>query len=307
MRALIVIAHYFHPEENPRHSAVNAAKRTDRGNAVRRVIASWRHVFGATATLNIEKRAFEPVTGHIDGMAICVLTTKGRHLLDPEFCKANGVQLIDCAIENPRYLGFQATKIFAEARNHFDYFVFSEDDLLVCDPLFFDKYRWFGETFGYRRLLMPNRFEWNLKGPAVKTYIDGDIARIAYDGWSSKIADEEFLQARSLAREFHFRRARNPHSGMHVVNSEQLSYWMDQPHWADQDASFVGPLESAATLGVLKTFALYKAVGRSASFMDVEHLDHAFSGLSLPGARRDASAAKAADAQAKPSEEKSGA
>ena len=56
---------------------------------------------------------------------------------------------------------------------------------------------------------------------------------------------------------------------------------MQQPHWADQDSSFIGPLESAATLGALKTFSIYKSWGRSFGFLGVEHMDKRYSGLRL--------------------------
>ena len=52
---------------------------------------------------------------------------------------------------------------------------FSEDDLLPRDTGLIDKQLWFTETFGQRRVLLPNRYEWNLKGPAAKTFIDGDL------------------------------------------------------------------------------------------------------------------------------------
>ena len=39
-------------------------------------------------------------------------------------------------IDNPRYLGFEAANLFANARHQFDLFVYSEDDLIMQDPLF---------------------------------------------------------------------------------------------------------------------------------------------------------------------------
>jgi hypothetical protein len=280
MRVLVVIGHYFHPEPDPRHSALNAGRRNERQAAVRRVLATWRHTFGEDrALLNIEKRAYESIASHVDNVTLCALTTQGRHLLDADFCKRHKVVLVERSVDNPRYLGYESQSLFADARHRFDLFVFSEDDLLVQDPMFLHKIRWFGERFGYKRLLMPNRFEWNLEGPAVKTYIDGDIKRRAYETWSTPLVDEEFLEGEALADRQVFRRARNPHSGMHVLTQEQLIYWIDQPHWADRDASFIGPLESAATLGVLKTFAIYKPSGRSSSFLEIEHLDRTFSSL----------------------------
>ena len=85
--------------------------------------------------------------------------------------------MVERNVDNPRYLGFEAASMFADARHQFDLFVYSEDDLLVQDPMFFHKFRRFVERFGYKRLLMPNRFEWNPEGPAFKTDIGGDIYR----------------------------------------------------------------------------------------------------------------------------------
>jgi hypothetical protein len=58
---------------------------------------------------------------------------------------------------------------------------------------------------------------------------------------------------------------------------------MAQPHFGDQDCSFVSPLESAATLGILKTFPIYKTFGRDMGWLEIEHLDTRFSGINLPG------------------------
>jgi hypothetical protein len=280
MRVLVVVSHYCSPEEEPRYASVDASRVGERKAAIERLIEGWRNEFGAgQAVLSPAKRAFEYVPPPVEEVSIRVLTMEDRHVLDEEFCRTNGVTVVKTSPSHPRMLGFEAAKIFADHRNRFDVFVFTEDDLLVQDALFLDKIVWFTETFGYRRLLMPSRFEWNVKGPAVKTFIDGDVAARVTDRWFTNLPDDEFLSHRVFNRMVNFRRARNPHSGMHVLTREQLSYWMQQPHWADQDTSFVGPLESSATLGVLKTFAIYKAWGRSFGFLGVEHLDKRYSSL----------------------------
>jgi hypothetical protein len=87
-----------------------------------------------------------------------------------------------------------------------------------------------------------------------------------------------------------FQRALNPHAGFHALTREQLLYWMDQPHFTEVDCSFVGPLESAATLGVLKTFAIYKPYGPDVGWIEIEHLDDRYSSLPFPRTRLDAQA-----------------
>ena len=287
MRILVVIPHYFHPEPSAHHSSVDETRRAERKAVVERVLIAWRHEFGAPhAVLDIEHKRFEQVNPGQNEVTLVVLTTGGRHLLDEDFTRRHRINLADCKVDKPRMLGHDFSRFFADHLQKFDLFVFSEDDLLVTDPQFLDKARWFAETFGYRRTLMPNRYEWNPDGPATKTYIDGDLAPRAIARWIDPRPDEDFLTASAFGTPWTFRRARNPHSGMHIVTREQLDHWRRQPHWADRDAGFIGPLESAATLGVLKSFAVYKSWGRSYSFFAVEHLDRRFSSMAVLGAQQ---------------------
>jgi hypothetical protein len=46
---------------------------------------------------------------------------------------------------------------------------------------------------------------------------------------------------------------------------------MRQPYFYDRDCSLTGPLESAATLGIMKTFKLYKAAWGMAEFFEIQH------------------------------------
>lgn len=278
MRVLLAIAHYFRAEEGSTHSSTDAHRREQRAAALRQAIDSWRGTLGATTVLNIEHRRFERIRGAVDGLNIVVLTNGSDHLLDEDHARARGVRHITVRLDDPRMLGFAARRLFAEARNAYDLFCYSEDDLRLTDPGFVAKIMAFQDTFGWRRLLMPNRFEWNPAGPTLKTWIDGDLRPGATEAWRGPLPDEEFLRLGATA----FRRALNPHSGFHALTAVQLAHWMRQPHFGDDDCAFVSPLESAATLGVLKTFPIYKPFGPDAGFLEIEHLDTRFSGTALP-------------------------
>ena len=76
-----------------------------------------------------------------------------------------------------------------------------------------------------------------------------------------------------------FESPKNPHSGCFVLSSSQLQAWKDSGHWLDEDASFVSPLESAATLGIAKTFRLYKPVMAMGSWLELQHWGRSFHGL----------------------------
>ena len=52
--------------------------------------------------------------------------------------------------------------------------------------------------------------------------------------------------------------------------------WVSREHWLDGDSSFVSPLESAATLGIAKTFRLYKPVMAIGSWLELQHWGTSF-------------------------------
>ncbi len=82
-----------------------------------------------------------------------------------------------------------------------------------------------------------------------------------------------------------FNRALNPHAGCYFLNAEQMDYWAKKPYFLDRDTSFISPLESAATLGIMKTFRVYKAASEQANFLEIQHFGTAF--LSLIGQKLD--------------------
>lgn len=284
MRVLLAIIHYFKAEDGSTHSSTDAHRRDQRAGVLRSVIDAWRGTFGATTTLNIEHRRFERIRSAIDGLDIAVVTNGTDHLLDEAHAKARGVRHIKVQVDNPRMLGFAARRIFAEARHAYDLFCQSEDDLRVADPGFLHKIMAFQDRFGWKRLLMPNRYEWNPAGPTLKTWIDGDLRPGAIARWVDALPDEPLLEQPLPGRgALVFRRAGNPHGGFCAVTAQQLAHWSRQPHFLDMDCSFVSPLESSVTLGVMKTFPIYKAFGPDMGHFEIEHLDTRFSNMKLPG------------------------
>jgi hypothetical protein len=50
-----------------------------------------------------------------------------------------------------------------------------------------------------------------------------------------------------------------------------MEHWSKQPYFNDVDVSFIGPLESAASLGIMKTFKLYKPAEVNPDFLEIQH------------------------------------
>jgi hypothetical protein len=282
MKALLAIAHYYRAEENSDFASTGQAAREHRAAGIQRVIEAWRGHVNEASLLNVERRVVEPLAGFESALDIVVMVRGEDHLLDPEFCARHKVRIVQVQTENPRMLPFAAQSLFADCRLGYDMFVYSEDDLRPADGLLLAKIASFAQEFGWRRLVMPNRYEWNPQASTLKTFIDGDLRKHVTERYFTALPDEPILVQSALGRAITYVRARNPHSGMFAVTAEQLGYWMQQPHYNDLDCSFVRALESAATLGVLKTFSVYKTHARDMGWLEIEHLDRRYSSLPLP-------------------------
>ena len=282
MRVLVAIVHYFRAEPAATHGSVDGATQDARRRHARSVIEAYRGLFGRPATLDIETRRYQAGPGGGDQVDLAVVTVPGCSLLDADFLDRQNARQIEVRPADPRMLGFHAHEVLAALRSEYDLFVYTEDDLCPTDPDLFAKIQWFAKTTGGRRVLSPNRYEWDPSRPATKTYVDGDLRARFVDPLLALQPDVDSLHLDAVGRERLFRRARNPHSGFFAVTQTQLGHWMRQPHWLDRDSSFVSPLESAATLGLAKTFPVFKPFGSSVSFLELRHLDRRFSSLDLP-------------------------
>jgi hypothetical protein len=138
------------------------------------------------------------------------------------------------------------------------------------------KLTWFTNQLGHDVLLQPNRYEVGpLLGLVHKAYIDGDLI----DEVTAPFQDVRVNPSATgslLGTNVTFQRAKNPHAGCFFLNARQMETWTRQPYFLDRDTSFIGPLESAATLGVMRTFRVYKPAQESAGFLEIEHFGTGF-------------------------------
>ena len=82
-----------------------------------------------------------------------------------------------------------------------------------------------------------------------------------------------------LGEQIRFEQPYNLHSGCFFLNSVQARIYFDSAASREIDISFHGPLESAATLGMLKTFQIMKPALANGRFLTVEHAGRNFMGL----------------------------
>jgi hypothetical protein len=283
MKALLVIAHYFKAEPASSYSSTRADKRDHRQQALERVLLSWSGLARGTATLDIATKTTRITPGPLERLDIAVVVHADDHLIDSRIQQAHGLRIVQTRQGHPRMLPFLAHRVMADFADQYDWFFYSEDDLAVQDPGAFSKLQAFQRCFGPDHVLQPHRFELSSLGVRHKTYIDGDLRPGLIEPLLARGPRAQgHLTLESLGETLTLERARNPHAGFFALTAEQLAHWIKQPHFLDLDCSLISPLESAATLGIVKTFAVYKARAPHQSWFEIEHLDGKFSRLRLP-------------------------
>ena len=56
-----------------------------------------------------------------------------------------------------------------------------------------------------------------------------------------------------------------------------MRYLTEQDYFIKRETSYVGPLESAASLGLYREFNVYKPTPENAGFLEIEHYGQAWS------------------------------
>jgi hypothetical protein len=285
MRLLFAIPHHFDPEPGKPKAGKHGSLRRDpapRVEALSACVSALHQHFGPRqCVLDIATKTAQPAAQDLAAeVDVLICTTQGRHLLD-KLALPKDLWQHHATQAEPLLLGFECQAALAERLGIYDWYCYLEDDLILHDPLFFAKLAWFASYAGDGALLQPNRFERARSGPFHKSYVDGDLAPRVTAPFQD-VADRPRLTGLFLDRTVHFDRARNPHSGCYFLNARQMERFANHPAFLRRDDTrFVGPLESAATLGVMQAFRVYKPAPPCAGFLEVEH--HGTSFLSLVG------------------------
>ncbi len=281
MRILFTIPHFYRSKGGgtssiggePLHGSEGTVEQARR-QALLMSVASLHQTFGRDQAHIVDVRLAcnELIAANIE---VVVCTTGEEHLLTH---LPSGLFKQHKTLAEPRLLGYECHNVMADSLGRFDYYCFLEDDILINDPLFFWKQRWFNSAAGDRAVLQPHRFELSPLPPIQKLYIDGPIRDPTI---SPKFQDKTVrprIGGRMLGVEVGFERVDNPHSGCFFLTDTQMAHWSRQSYFLDRSTSFWGPLESAATLGLMRTFEVYKPALRNAGLLEVRHLDNRYLG-----------------------------
>jgi hypothetical protein len=270
MRLLFAIPHYFDATAGGEHGSLGGDPARRLG-AFANCLATLRQQFGRPqCTIDIFRRTTYPTNkATAIRLDVVVCTTGEKHLLD-RLQLGEGYYTHQPTTAEPRLLGFECHAALRDRLGDYDFYCYLEDDLLVRDPWFFVKLRWFAEQFGDEALLMPNRFEVARDQIVHKAYVDGPLRPAATAGFQD-VAEMPTLEGEVMGQRVIFERTTNPHSGGFFLNARQMERFAAMPCFLDRDVSFIGPLESAASLGVMRTFRVYKPAAINGAFLEVEH------------------------------------
>jgi hypothetical protein len=274
MRVLFTIPHFARPGAESADGRVYASAAADPGPRLRALadsLAALHQLFNALPCFihHGTRSAHQSEPADLCSLDVVVCTTRGHHLLeqlpvDPRYYTHNPTDA------EPLLLGFACHAVLRDRLGGYDYYCYLEDDLILHDPWFFRKLAWFNRHAGDERLLQPNRYEAGLGHMVPKVYVDGDLDPSVTSVFQN-VQEGGPLAGEVMGVRVSFERTLNPHSGCFFLNARQMAHWVRQPHFRDHDSRFIGPLETTASLGIMRAFQVYRPAPANADFLEVQH------------------------------------
>lgn len=277
MRVFAIPHYYGRPsvEGGRRHGAY-----TDPADAraakLSRLIESLHSLFGPSQCVMqlSDRRTLAANDALRDRVRVLVVTDGKHHLVDRLQVPLTLFEHICCEAD-PRHLGFAAQRVLADHSHTAEWLCYLEDDLLPHDAMGFWKLEHFLAVAGPEAVLMPQRFEVDSGAAACKAYVDGDLRPGATAAFQD-LNVEPHMELPVLHQSVPLVRPANPHSGSFFLRGDQMRRWTARAGFGVPTSEWIGPLESAATLGIMRHFRIYKPARTHAGFFEIEHQSQQF-------------------------------
>ena len=218
--------------------------------------------------------ANQQIAGQVD---VVVCTTGEDHLARPPDVAQPDRILTTRPAWPPALLGFECHAVLRDRLGDYDYYAYLEDDLISRDPWLFVKLGWFTAAARRRRAAPAEP----LRGRPARARAQGLHRRRPSRRRDGPVPGRRGRPGRDrqpAGHDRHLPEGEEPARGLLLLERRQMESWARQPYFLDRDTRFIGPLESAATLGVMRTFRVYKAAAESAGFLEIEHFGTSFLG-----------------------------
>lgn len=272
-RVLFTIAHYYAASRDGKYGSTRASAREARRDALARTIAGLHETVAQPQSLvHGPSHGFLAANDEDATTVDVVVCTTGDDHLVADLDLAPGAFEHHATRADPKLLGYECHAMLRDRAAEYDWLCYLEDDIAIEDPLFFTKLDWFAGWAGPDSVLQPNRFETSERAPVRRLYVDGEPVSPGKVGFVPDRSDRPWISAETLGRRMWFGRVVNAHSGCFFLTRAQMQAWAGRPDFLDRATAFVGPLESAATLHLLRQFRVYKPARSNAAFLEVRHL-----------------------------------
>jgi hypothetical protein len=257
---------------NTRYASHSISKKTQRINALDRLIFQIHALFGALhiGTRDHAKATLARLISVTQFEFDIVICTVGRdHLLDDISCPSIYYHQINVKSE-PIWLGFAAQKKMEELKGGYDYYCYLEDDIVIHDPYFFIKLNFFNSKTPDQHILLPQRYETPWVQNSLKKHYysklysdlsrrnpDGDVDKYNFDFLGSSI---QLVQPGLV------------HAGCYFLNAQQFDMLVRTREFANNEGIPLDyALDLAASHSIGRHFKVFKADICNMDFFEVEH------------------------------------
>lgn len=276
MRVQVCIPHYFREHANPKDNP-NGYGSLRSGVRLKRTIALSRCI---TGILGLQRNRLNGILNYGEEKIITssnlqeeleininLCTDESNRIDDVIDLFKNQINHIVFKTNNPLTLPLMCRDYLINTPCNADLLCYLEDDIIINDPLYFDKLLWFHSKTSNNFSLMPHRYEPFNNKSIDNLLIDGPLDSHFISQFAKpqrNVASGQF-QGKEMVS---FDITDNPHSGTFCLSRAQADCLRgsDLPQ-----EGFVGPLETAATLTVLHRFPVMKPSWECWRFLKVEH------------------------------------
>jgi hypothetical protein len=283
LRVRVYIPHFCGSDDSQRYASGRSAERFVRQLAFSRCLLALQgqRRRRRDLSLNIGERLIDALPPAIPSgserpelrLEIQVVSNGRDRLAEVLELYADSVREHVVSLEDPQRLPLEARALLMSDPEPADLWLYLEDDLVLLDPLFFDKQWWWLDLCGHQQVLMPHRYELVRGGSGGRLLVDGPLRKGLIGPLNNP--QEGVLRATYDGREVGFDRTANPHAGLFVISERQRQELRQAPL---PEEGFIGPLETVATFTVLHRYPVCKPSLPHRRFLMVEHGHPSFRG-----------------------------
>jgi len=279
MKVIVAIPHFYKEKENASYGSSRSGQKQARSLAFIQCISSILSLRRSTEdlVLNIAEKGIQTTKSANNQRSVEInihIFADGENILGPALRMfKDQIKIHKAELGNSRHLPLRARDYLIQKGSAYDLCIYMEDDLIIRDSQFLEKQRWLIAQSKHKAVVMPHRTEWVPGARGERLLVDGPLRAEFIKKYCSP--KKHAAQGKFNGKEVIFDQTDNPHSGLFCISGKQAAELatLEQPV-----NGFVSPLETAATLTVLRQYAVLKPSWSNRDFLWIEHGHPSFQG-----------------------------